>query len=192
MIFDLLFILLFLLTVGTLLTAGWLALRRQGPRARKILFRWLVAAGVYITIVIAVSLALPRRVLQVGSQQCFDDWCVAIAGFQRTPQGAQVTYRVDLRLSSRARRKPQRETNLVVYLSDAQDQKFAPTAEGSAGAFDVMLEPQQSVIVSRSFSVPANANGLGFVITHEGGFPIGWFIIGYDTWFRKPPILPLS
>jgi hypothetical protein len=33
---------------------------------------------------------------------------------------------------------------------------------------------------------------VGAVIAHEGGFPIGWFIIGYDTWFRKPPLAPLQ
>jgi hypothetical protein len=25
---------------------------------------------------------------------------------------------------------------------------------------------------------------LGLEVAHEGGFPIGWFIIGYDTRFR--------
>jgi hypothetical protein len=29
------------------------------------------------------------------------------------------------------------------------------------------------------------------VIAHEGGFPIGWLIIGYDTWFRKAPLVKL-
>jgi hypothetical protein len=24
------------------------------------------------------------------------------------------------------------------------------------------------------------------VVTYEGGFPIGWFIVGYGAWFRKP------
>jgi hypothetical protein len=45
------------------------------------------------------------------------------------------------------------------------------------------------------FLVPAEAALLAVVIVviaHEGGFPIGWFIIGYDTWFRKPPIVRLQ
>jgi len=29
------------------------------------------------------------------------------------------------------------------------------------------------------------------VFAHEGGFPIAWFIIGYDTWFRKPTLVQL-
>jgi hypothetical protein len=40
--------------------------------------------------------------------------------------------------------------------------------------------------------VPEEAAGVAAVITHEGGFPIGWFIAGYDTWFRKPPITNLK
>jgi len=40
--------------------------------------------------------------------------------------------------------------------------------------------------------VPAKAAEVGVVITHEGAFPIGWFIADYDTWFRKPPVARLQ
>jgi hypothetical protein len=30
------------------------------------------------------------------------------------------------------------------------------------------------------------------VYTHEGGFPIGWFIISEGGWFQKPPIVWLN
>jgi len=40
--------------------------------------------------------------------------------------------------------------------------------------------------VCRSFLLPAGAGDVGIVIAHQGGFPIGWFVVGYDTWFRKP------
>jgi len=30
------------------------------------------------------------------------------------------------------------------------------------------------------------------VIRHESGFPIGWFIIGYPTWFGKPEMVRLA
>jgi hypothetical protein len=42
-------------------------------------------------------------------------------------------------------------------------------------------------VVTRSFLVPSDAGEVGAVVTHEGGFPIRWLIIGYDTWFQKPP-----
>jgi hypothetical protein len=188
---DLLFILLSLAALATLLAAAGFALGRQFARARRILLRLLLGAAAYMAVVIAVSLILPRRVVKVGDPQCFDDWCVAIAGFTRTPQGARVAYRVDLRLFSRARRVSQREKNLAVYLTDDRGRRYDPAPGESSIPFSVLLRPQESVVASRSFLVPADAADVGVVIAHEGGFPIGWFILGYDTWFRKPPLTKL-
>jgi hypothetical protein len=188
-LFDLLFMALFLATVFSLLTAGWFALRRQLDRAWRILFRLLVGAAVYMAMVVAVSVVLPRRVLQVGDPLCFDDWCVAVSGVKRTPEGGGVAYQVNLRLSSRARRVSQREKDLAVYLTDDHGRRYDPQAVSSDVPFSILLQPQESVDLSRSFLVPAEARGVGVVITHEGGFPIGWLIIGYDTWFRKPPVV---
>jgi len=188
-LFDLLFIALFLTAAFSLLAAGWFGLRRQSGRARRILFRLLVGTAVYMAIIIAVSLVLPRRVLRVGDPLCFDDWCVAVTGVRRTPEGGHTVYRVELRLSSRARRVLQRERNLAVYLTDNHERRYDPVPVNSDIPYSVLLRPQESVDVSRSFVVPAEASGIGVVISHEGGFPIGWFIIGYDTWFRKPPVV---
>jgi hypothetical protein len=190
-LFDLLFILLFFIGVSALMAAAWFAVSRQFGRSRKIFFRLLVGAVAYMAVVVAVSLILPRRVVKVGDPQCFDDWCVSIAGFKRAPQGTYVAYSVDLRLSSRARRAPQRENNLAVYLTDDRGRRHDPVADKSAAAFNVLLQPHESLVVSRKFLVPVDAADVGAVVTHEGGFPIGWFIIGYDTWFRKPPVAAL-
>lgn len=191
-VFDLFFIALFLTAVFTLMVAAWWTVRQRFDRARRILFRLLVGAAVYMAVVIAVSLMLPRQVIKVGEPLCFDDWCVSVAGFQRAPERNDVRYRVDLRLSSRARRVSQRERNLAVYLTDDHGRRYDPVADNASAPFSVLLAPRESVVVSRSFQVPTGAAGVGVVIAHEGGFPIGWFIIGYDTWFRKPPIIRLQ
>ena len=187
-LFDLLFIALFLTTVCTLLTAGWFAIRRRFDRAGKILMRLAAGAGVYMGIVVAVSLVLPRQVIKIGETLCFDDWCVAVTGVKSTPESGRIAYRVDLRVSSRARRISQREKGLAVYLTDDQGRRYDPSE--STGAFDVLLGPGDSADASRTFSLPAGARHVGVVIAHEaGGFPIAWFIIGYDSWFRKSPVV---
>ncbi|HLM99080.1 MAG TPA: hypothetical protein VK335_07350 [Bryobacteraceae bacterium] len=191
-LFDLLFIALFLTAVFSLLAAGWFALRWQFGRARRILYRLIAGAAIYMAIVIAVSVVLPRRVLRVGDPLCFDDWCVAVTGVKPAPESGRTVYCVELRLSSRARRVSQRERNLAVYLTDDQGRRFDPVAVNSDVPYSVLLRPQESVEVSRSFALPAEASGVGVVISHEGGFPIGWFIIGYDTWFRKPPVVMME
>jgi len=96
-LFDLVFIVLFLMAVGALMAAAWFALGLQFGRVRRILFRLLLGATVYMAAVIAVSLILPRRVVKIGDVQCFYDWCVLIVGFRRTLEGARVSYNVDLR-----------------------------------------------------------------------------------------------
>jgi hypothetical protein len=139
--------------------------------------------------VILVSLFSARREYRLSERQCFDDWCVAVKGATQAQAGQGATYHVTLALSSKARRISQRERNLVVYLTDESGRRFEPVPGGAP--MDVMLTPGQAVEVTRDFMVPRDARGLGVVVTHEGGFPIGWLIIDYDTWFRKPPIVRL-
>jgi hypothetical protein len=187
-LFDLIFIFLFLTAAGSLVTAGVLAVAGQGRRSGRILVRLLAGAAVYLGVVAAVSVVLPRRVVAVGEPQCFDDWCIAVAGFRR----AGEQYEVDFAVSSRARRVAQREKHVTVYLTDGQGRRYDPVADAAAAPFDVLLGPGDSAEVSRRFVVPKAAGAVGVVIGHEGGFPIGWFIVGYDTWFRKPALTALD
>jgi hypothetical protein len=190
-VFDLLFLASCFITLITLIVAACFVLRREFGRAGRILRNLGVSVGAYFAVVIVVSLISPRRVFKPGASQCFDDWCIGVDGFRQAPESGGVAYSVDLRLSSRARRVPQREKHVNVYLTDDYGHRYDPIAASSASPFGVLLQPQESVIVSRSFLVPPQAMNVGLVIAHEGGFPIGWFIIGYDTWFRKPTLVPL-
>jgi len=189
---DVVFILLFLTAVGTLLTAGVVAAMGKFERSRRMVRRVLVGAAVYMLVVVVVSLILPRRILSLDEHQCFDDWCVAVAGSERTATPAGLQYRVDLKLSSRARRVAQRENHLALYLSDGSGRRFDPVSQESDVPFNVLLQPGESVVLTRHFLLPSDDSGVSAVVTHEGGFPIGWFIIGYDTWFRKPPLIRLA
>jgi hypothetical protein len=131
-------------------------------------------------------------VLEVGDRRCFDDWCIAVENASRQEAQGGVTYLVTLRLSSSARRVTQRENNVVVYVADRLGRRYDPAPDPSAVAMNVQLGPQESVTATRSFRVPAEARELGMVIDHEGGFPIGWFILGDETWFHKPTIVRLN
>ena len=192
-IFDLLFIALFLAAVVSLLTACGLAIAGRFRRAGRIL-RWLLlCASAYMAVVVLVSLLSllsQRRVLGPTATQCFDDWCIGVDRVSRSQAGESVKYSVDLRLSSRARRVAQREKNMAVYLTDDRGRRYDPVR--GAAPFDVLLQAGESAIVNRTFMIPAAAKSVALVAAHEGGFPIGWFIIGYDTWFRKPPLVQLQ
>jgi len=191
-LFDLLFILLFLLMLASLLWAAACAVRGQFSRAGRILIRIAACGALYMAIVIVVSALLPRRTMNLRETRCFDDYCVSVDSFRRIPQSAGVEYSVDLRLSNRALRGSEREKNLVMYLTDARGRRYEPDGDKSSAPYTVLLAPQESVVVTRSFLVPNDAGELGAVVTHEGGFPIRWLIIGYDTWFQKPPRVMLK
>ncbi len=190
--FDLLFLLLVLVSAIAFVAALWFAASGQRRRAMTILRRWLIGAAGYFTLVILVSLFLPRRELRPGKADCFDDWCISIDEVHRTPGAGSVQYDVRTRIFSRARRVEQRERNLALYVTDREGNRFNPIPAPDATPFDVLLAPSEAVVAARRFEVPATAQDLKLVIAHEGGFPITWFIVGYESWFRKPTFLRLA
>jgi len=186
---ELLFLLLVLASIGTWITAAISAVRGRGERAGRILLWWMLCAAVYMTVVMIVSIVRPRRVYAVGDMQCFDDWCITVADARRPAPGKP--YDVSLRLSSRAKRVPQGEKGTVVYLTDAEGRRYNPLPDAAAVPFDTMLQPGESVMATRRFEVPGDARDVGLIYAHEGGFPIGWLIIGEGGWFGKRPIVML-
>jgi len=190
--FDILFLLLVLLTVIALLAALWFAASGQSRRALTLLRRWSIGAAGYFTLIIVVSLFLPRRQLRLGEADCFDDWCISVDEVHRTPSGENFRYDIKTRIFSRASRVEQREKNLAVYVTDREGNRFDPVPARDATPFDALLAPSETAIATRRFKVPMTAQDLKLVIAHEGGFPIAWFIVGYESWFRKPTFLPLG
>ena len=188
--FDLVFLVLFVTTAVSLVVSGVHAVRGRNAQAMGVLRRIGIGTAIYFGILIVASLVSARREYKLGDRQCFDDWCVTVDRFSRKPADQRMEYSVTLRVSSRARRISQRERNLAAYMTAARGWWFEAAAGGPPT--DVLLGPLQSVEVPRLFSVPADATDLGLVVTHEGGFPIEWLIIGYDAWFRKAPVVRLG
>ena len=191
-VFEPLFLLLVLVTGFTLVTALAFLVRGKFARAVRIGRRLAVGATIYFAIVIAVSLVTPRREFRVGDTQCFDDWCIAVVEAHRAESPPAASYDVTLRLSNRARRMPMGEKGTVVYLTDAQGRRYNPQPDEAMVPFDTQLQPGTSVIARRRFDVARDARDVGLVYTHEGGFPIGWLIVGEGGWFSQPPIVRLN
>ena len=188
-IFEPLFLLLALVTLATLVTVAVFALRGKWGRAGRTLRRLGIGVAAYLAVVIAASILEPRRAYRLGDTQCFDDWCIAVVAAQRADVPPSSVYEISLRLSNRARRVPMGEKGTVVYLTDARGNRYDPLPDPSAVPLSAMLQPGESLIAKRRFAVPPDAQDLGLIYTHEGGFPIGWFIISEGGWFQKPPIV---
>jgi hypothetical protein len=190
-LFDLLFLALVFTSAVVWAAAGVAAIRGRGSGALRILRMYGICFAGYMSLVAVSSLFWPRRVVNVGEPVCSDDWCIGVESVSRTPASGRVTFRVMLRLSSRALRVSQRERNAVVYLTDGQGRRYDARPDPSGVPFDTLLGPGESVAATRVFEAPASARDVNLVVTREGGFPIGWFIIGYETWFRKPTMVRL-
>lgn len=188
-IFEPLFLLLVLAAAIAVISAAVAAVRGRGAAARRTLTRLGIAAAIYMLVVLTVSMATPRPSYRVGDTRCFDDWCIAVTHATRaTP----TTILVGLRLSSRAKRISQRELGTVVYLTDSAGHRYDPAVDAREIPLDVLLQPGQAIETQRRFVVPSEARGLSLVYTHEGGFPIGFFIIGENEWAHGPPLVHLD
>ena len=176
-VFDLLFLALVFAIVVTLVLAGLAAIRGRGARARASLRRLGAGVGVYLGILVLVSVVSPRRILNVGDDQCWDDWCIAVTNVLRRDTDDGRSYEVTFRVASRARRRAQCERGVIVRLMDDLGRCYDPVPAPAALSFDVLLEPHQAVYISRMFNVPADAHDPAVVVSHEGWFP-GLFIIG--------------
>jgi uncharacterized SAM-binding protein YcdF (DUF218 family) len=178
-IFDLVLIISVLLSLVTLLIALGLSIARRWRSARRLLAGWGIYIAAYLTVVIVVSWLLPPRRIRPDEDVCFDDWCIAVEHIEHgTAPGSSATCRIPFRLTSRARRRPQREHNLHVYLLDAHGERLEATVPNGEPAFDTLLVPGETVRTIREFDLPLDVTPDRLVITHQGGFPIGWFIIG--------------
>jgi hypothetical protein len=188
-VFEPLFLLLVLAAAIVVIRAVIAILRGRRADARRTLTRLGVTGAIYMLVVLAVSAATPRRTYRVGDTQCFDDWCIAVTRATRT---TPTSVTVGLRLSSRAKRVSQRELGTVVYLTDAAGHRYDPVADSSVARLDAMLRPGQALETQRTFVVASDARRLGLVYTHEGGFPVGFFVIGENEWAHGPPLVQLD
>lgn len=190
--FDLLFLAVFLATVATLCVCAYQAMRARGRKALAILAKLVLCWAAYVGIVILVSLVTPRRVIEVGEDLCWDDWCLAVANVSRETIDSRVRYVVDVRITSRARRRAQRGSGSFIRVIDDQRREYNPVADATAVPLDVLLQPQQTVHTTRTFELPADARTPVLVLSHGSGFP-GILIIGDSaSLFHEPTVVELK
>lgn len=192
-IFDLLFILIFFATAVAVATAIFQAVRGHGRKSLRVLGISAVSLAVYFAICCATTLLTPRRVLNLHQPQCFDDWCVALEDVIEMRDGPNVRHAITIRIFSEAKRVAQRENGIAFYMEDDRGQRYPVLSTPSDTPSNILLQPGESVTLSRGYEFPPNTHLAGFVVTHQGGFPIGWFVIGEgQSLFHKEPITRLQ
>jgi hypothetical protein len=187
-IFDLIFIGVFFVTVVMLIATLVTVVRGRRRPALVVLLALIGFVTVYLVVVVFVSLLSPAHEVHLRQPQCFDDWCISVQEVERTVAGADAFYTTELHLFSRARGRPQRENGVSVYLLDEHGRRYEPAADPQAIPLNVLLNPGQSIIVSRTFILPAEVHDPGLVVAHSR-VP-GIFIIGdAESLFHKPTVV---
>jgi len=191
-IFDLLFLLATLASVVTLAAVTVFAVRGPRPRALKILRVYGICVLAYLTVGVATAFLKPQRVIPTRDPWCFDDWCLTVEGVSQTPSQQGISYRVELRIFSRAGRVAQRASGAWIYLIDEQGRRYSPDPDPSTVPLDILLQPHESVTTSRTFHVSADVHGLGLLTGHGGSYcgPMAFLIVGESgCLFRKPTVI---
>ena len=194
-IFDLLFLLVALLTLVTLAVILGLAIRRRFRRALAVLAGLAAGLCIYLGIGLAVSAAQPQRIVAVGEPWCFDDWCLTVNSVEKTPGPSQLAYTVALQISSHARGITQRANGAWIYLIDNQGRRYSPAELPSQVPLEVQLGPGESVATSRTFQVPPDAHDLGLITGHGGPYcgAMSFLVIGQaGCVFGKPAMVRMK
>jgi hypothetical protein len=194
-IFDLLFLLAALGSVVSFAVAAIFTLRGHRAQALKILRFYLSCALFYLLVGVAVAFFRPQRVIPMGDPWCFDDWCLTVEKVSRTSGEFGTSYRVELRIFSRAGRVAQRANGAWIYLIDDRGRRYSPDLDSSVAPLDLLLQPHQSVNTSRLFHVPDDVQQLGLITGHGGPYcgPMAFLIIGEGgCMFRKPTVIRIQ
>ncbi|HEX5323295.1 MAG TPA: hypothetical protein VFW40_05870 [Capsulimonadaceae bacterium] len=206
-IFDILFLVVVLSAAITLVAALIGLLRGRRRSALRALGILAACLAVYFLVDIVVTVSSPQRVLRMGQNRCFDEMCFAATSVKIVPtlgpKGRRVKaagrfYLVTIRLSSHARRRPQRELGVMVSLIDSRGQIYGVSSAGR-GAFEAasepnppitsLLQPGESLNSVQVFDVPKGASGIALHVGHSGP---GLFIIGDDeNPLHKPTLIRL-
>ncbi len=207
---ELVFILAFLSLAGSLLAALISALRGRRKKALSLATACAASSAIYMTVLITVAILSPQRVLAVGEDHCFDDWCIAVSGFTVAPQVGESEklvkaegkfYVVTLRLSNRARGREQRAGSVAVHLLDQRlhvhdvsirGQRAFESEHGVAAPLTSTIAVGQFIDTVQVFDLPTDSAEVSLTVEHPVGPSPGLFVIGDESsLLHRPTIVRL-
>jgi hypothetical protein len=208
-IFDLVFILVFLFTVGFIVRILYLLAGKRAKKAWRATELLGVLLAGYFVVLVAVSLVAPRKLIPMGEDRCFDDWCIGADTLTVSPtigsgaglaRASGIFYIVTLKVSSQARGITQRAKEAAVIAVDERGSRYSPSSDGQA-AYDAAngkgpaitseLGPGAFFTTTVVFDIPIQVAQLGLKVEH-GVWP-GRLIIGdSESFFHKSTLIMLS
>jgi hypothetical protein len=192
----------FLATVLVLLSATLAliatCLRRKWRLACSILLVLLIWLGVYLVMLLSVSLLTPQTVLAQRQERCFDEMCFSVtqvtarktlsAGAQGQAAGS-ISYLVTVQLRNASRRTAQKPDSPAFTLVDQQGNSYTPAPEaqqvlGQKPVWQNRLQPGETEPRQILFDVPGLLQQPGLIIS-EGGWLTSFIIGDENSLFHK-------
>jgi hypothetical protein len=217
MIEDIFGTLAFLVTLAVFIMAGlfliYALLTRRLAIVWKISAGLLAWAGIYLAILLSVSLLSPAPTLQPGQVRCFGEMCFTVTHVRVTKTLGEIDhplvakgvfYVLTVRLQNTARQATQRPDHPRLWIV-AQDGSIYPamidphSIQGQpAGAaipantmWDQQLQPGKATKRTLVFDLPVDATGLRLVIA-EGSWPTPLIIGDENSFFHARTTFNLS
>jgi hypothetical protein len=190
-IFDLLFLVGAGSLVVVLLRIVYQLLRRRNVAVLALCRRTAAVVVTYVMVIIVTSIVTPRRIVPVGTEQCFDDWCITVAGAAHRGGGAADTLVVTLRLSSQARGIAQGERDVRVYLVDEAGRRYQPIPTPDMTPLSARIPPLGALTTTRRFIMDASAPHPMLVVAHDP-FPHCCIIADGESLFHRRTVVPLN
>jgi hypothetical protein len=163
--------------------------RGERDRTRRGVMWLVVVWGVYLCVVIGVSMGQGQRVVAMGEPQCFDEMCFTVTRVEEVPgfliRDGRRLLRVSVQVKNKGR-KAQSEGLIRAYLVDAQGRRWEMSAGVNGVELTARVAGGSSVVSEPVFKVAADASGLGLVLTH-GRWQPGVLVIGDSDslWHRR-------
>ena len=184
---DLVFLLVVFATVIALLRIAYLGFAGRGAAAGRAALRTGVILAVYLTVVVVVGLASPRKWVALGEEQRYDDWAITVRKAARTDSG----YAMTIAVANHGLGRPQAERGAeVVLITESGARIHAAEAPGER-SIQTTLQPGESFETIRTYKVPSSEAVVGARVIH-GAWP-GWFIVGDEqSLLHKRPLVRLD
>jgi hypothetical protein len=137
---------------------------------------YLIILGIYFTVLVATTLALPIHTLPYTAVLMKGDWTIDATSIRRTPHGKQEDLEIDFRMTNRGK-TPLTGENLEAYLLGDHGVRFNPAPQPSDPPFTAEVKPGKYLYTTRKFVIPAGQERVELVLK-EIGFRWEWFMVG--------------
>jgi len=191
---GLLFILFILVFAILCLRFVYLAIKRR--QIKMTLVTLVGVVTLYVVAILAVSLLSKDRFIQLGSQECFDDWCAIVTSSTQTAAIGDVTAQgkfviVSVKVINEARGTAQAPDHPQIVLVDSTHTTYFPSSSGQAALASAegvqpplgqRLQSGESFATNTVFDVPTDAQQMKALVTEGSGPPM---IGDQNSWLHK-------